>query len=390
MRRTPIKRDDHAFDTVVPCQIALPGLEHGNVDENLTDAGFRSGTLDNPLSIALRYPPFRFMGSKHRLLPWLYEIFSSISFRIALDAFSGSGCVAYLLKAMGATVTANDHLRFAYHIANALVANPGRTLNPADLDILFRKSDRRFDFIERTFSDIFFTPEELRFLDNIWANLDLIDDEFKRSLVITAMCRAALKRQPRGVFTVANGKAARYNDGRRDLRLTLQEHFIESMELFRSVPYDDGRSHRALCMDVFDLPIEYELVYLDPPYVPRRDDNCYIKRYHFVEGLACYWHGYEILDSSKVRKIKKKYTPFSYRRTAIPAFDQLFRKFAESVIVLSYSSNGYPDLEVLISLLRRYKSRVEIFEAEHRYHYGTHDRVRPERALVREFLIIGT
>jgi 16S rRNA G966 N2-methylase RsmD len=332
VQRTPIKRDDHAFDTVVPCQIALPGLEHGYAEENLRDTGFRSGTLDNPLSIALRYPPFRFMGSKHRLLPWLYEIFSSISFRIALDAFSGSGCVAYLLKAMGATVTANDYLRFAYHIANALVAN----------------------------------------------------------LVITAMCRAALKRQPRGVFTVANGKAARYDDGRRDLRLTLQEHFIESMELFRSVPYDDGRPHRALCMDVFDLPVEYELVYLDPPYVPRSDDNCYIKRYHFVEGLACYWHGYEILASSKVRKIKKKYTPFSYRRTSIPAFDQLFRKFAESVIVLSYSSNGYPDLEVLISLLRRYKSRVEVFEAEHRYHYGTHDRVRPERALVREFLIIGT
>lgn len=389
MRRTPIKRDDHALDTVVPCQIALPGLEHGNVDENLPDTGFRSGTLDNPLSIALRYPPFRFMGSKHRLLPWLYEIFSSISFRIALDAFSGSGCVAYLLKAMGATVTANDYLRFAYHIANALVANPGRILDATELDILFKKSERGLNFIESTFSGIFFTPEELRFLDNIWGNLGLIDDEFKRSLVITAMCRAALKRQPRGVFTVASGKAARYNDGRRDLRLTLQEHFIESIELFRSVPYDDGRPHRALCMDVFDLPVEYELVYLDPPYVPRSDDNCYIKRYHFVEGLACYWQGQEILASSKVRKIKKKFTPFSYRRRAIPAFEQLFRKFAESVIVLSYSSNGYPDLEVLISLLRRYKSRVEVFEAEHRYHYGTHDRVRPERALVREFLIIG-
>ena len=374
----------------VPRQILLPGLEETHLREgNESDAVLRVDSYRDPLGVALRYPQFRFMGSKHRLLPWLYEVFSSIPFHTALDAFSGSGCVAYLLKAMGATVTTNDHLHFAYHIANALVANPGRVLGTTDLDRLLRENDEAPHFIEDTFSGIFFTPEELRFLDNVWANLGLIDDEFQRSLVITAMCRAALKRQPRGVFTVANGKAARYHDGRRDLRLTLQEHFIESMELLRSVPYDDGRPHRALCMDVFDLPIEYDLVYLDPPYVPRSDDNCYIKRYHFVEGLACYWHGYEILRSSKVRKIKKKYTPFSYRRTAIPAFDQLFHKFAESVIVLSYSSNGYPDLEVLISLLRRYKSRVEVFEAEHRYHYGTHDRVRPDRALVREFLIIG-
>lgn len=345
--------------------------------------------VQDSLGLALRYPPFRFMGSKHRLLPWIHDILSTLRFATALDAFSGSGCVAYLLKAMGATVTANDHLHFAYHLANGLVANPGRHLTSEDLETLLRPHPEPPRFIESTFSGIFFTTDELRFLDNLWANLPAMTDPFKRSLVIAAMCRAALKRQPRGVFTVANGKAARYDDGRRDLRIPLQEHFLESVELFRTVVYDDGRTHRALRMDVFDLPTDFDLVYLDPPYVPRSDDNCYIKRYHFVEGLACYWQGQEILNSSKVRKIKKKFTPFSYRRTAIDAFDRLFRKFSRSTIVLSYSSNGYPDLDVLVSLMKRYKGHVDVYEMRHRYHYGTHDGVRPERAHVREYLLVG-
>ena len=130
-----------------------------------------------------------------------------------------------------------------------------------------------------------------------------------------------------------------------------------------------------------------DLVYLDPPYVPRSDDNCYIKRYHFLEGLSCYWQGLRIMNGTKVRKIEKQYTPFSYRRTAIEAFDRLFQQFRRSIIVLSYSSNGFPDLGELEGLLRRYKGHVVIHEKPHRYHFGTHGAV--ERAKVREYLIVA-
>jgi len=39
---------------------------------------------------AQSYPQFRFMGSKHKLLPWLAGIFRYLEFDSALDAFSGS------------------------------------------------------------------------------------------------------------------------------------------------------------------------------------------------------------------------------------------------------------------------------------------------------------
>ena len=345
----------------------------------------------SPLETAIRYPQFRIMGSKYRLLPWFYEILNSIAFETALDAFSGSGCVAYLLKAMGKTVIANDFLQFAYHIANGLVANPGVKLSEKDVAHLLRKNPDADLFITRTFRGIFFTEKDLQFLDNIWANLQDLKNPYKRSMVLSALVRAAVKRQPRGVFTVGNEQTRKYNDGRRDLKLSLQEHFIESVEYFNKIVYDDGRPHIATCQDIFDLLVDHpvDLVYMDPPYVPRKDDNDYIKRYHFLEGLVCYWRGVEILPNSKVKKIKKKFTPFAYRQTSREAFDKLFKKFADSILVLSYSSNGYPDKAELVRLMKRYKRRVTVEEHVHRYHFGTHKGVRQERAVVREYLIIG-
>lgn len=339
------------------------------------------------LGQARRYPRFRIMGSKHRLLPWIHSVLADISFDTALDAFSGSGCVAYLLKAMGKKVTTNDFMRFSATIAQALIANDSPVLRPSIAEELTRYDPCHRHFIERTFSGIFFEVEDLRFLDRVWWNLDKLDGADPiRNLALAALIRSCLKRQPRGVFTVA-GDPERHKDGRRDLQLSIREHFFEQAGRLNSVPFDNGQLCRALHGDVFEIDGEFDLVYLDPPYVPRSDDNCYMKRYHFIEGLSCYWKDQPIMEETKVRKIEKPYTPFSYRREAVDAFSRLFWQFRRSTIVLSYSSNGFPDLEVLVGLMKRYKGDVSVFEKPHRYHFGTHRAVR--RARVSEYLIVG-
>src|SRR5574339_458856 len=77
-----------------------------------------------------RFPPSRYMGSKQAILPFLHRVFRELPFATALDAFSGSAAVGYLLKAMGKTVISNDFLALAYHTANACVANNGVRLAP--------------------------------------------------------------------------------------------------------------------------------------------------------------------------------------------------------------------------------------------------------------------
>lgn len=353
------------------------------------------GVIDNSGEIAetsvpgqaLLYPEFRYMGSKHRLLPWIHGVLSTIEFETAADPFVGSGCVSYLLKAMGKSVMASDFLNFPTVLAKATLENDEYQLDNASINILIAKSTKGSNFIQETFKGIFFTPKDLAFLDRVSNNLVRLDNEYLHAIARAALIRSCLKKQPRGVFTVS-GDLSRYDDGRRDLRLTLEEHFLEQIEVFNQVVFNNGLRHVVKRADVFtQTPRGIDLVYLDPPYVPRSDDNCYIKRYHFLEGLSCYWQGLRIMENTKVRKIEKVHTPFSYRKTAIEAFDRLFAIYKNSTIVLSYSSNAYPDKQILEGLLSRYKKRVVTYEKPHRYHFGTHGNVG--RAEVREYLIVG-
>ena len=327
------------------------------------------------------------MGSKFKLLPWIHKVISGLRFDTTIDAFSGSGCVAYLFKAMGKQVFANDFLNMSATVTKALIENPGHKVSDASLDLLLTYDPRHKRFIERTFSGIFFTPEDLRFLDKVSWNIRKLRDSYEQAIATAALIRSCAKRQPRGVFTVA-GDPEQYKDGRRDLKLSLEEHFIEQVTVYNQAAFDNGRRNQARRGDVFDWGSEpADLVYMDPPYVPRADDNCYVKRYHFLEGLSCYWEGLTILEDSQVKKLQKPFTPFSYRRTAMEAFDRLFRQFAERILVLSYSSNGYPDLAELVRIMRRYKRAVDVFARAHRYHFGTHEAVK--RAEVQEYLVVG-
>ena len=333
------------------------------------------------------YPEFRYMGSKHRLLAWIHSVLRTLDFETAADPFVGSGCVAYLIKAMGKRVTASDFLKFPTVIASATVGNSHHELRSSVVEQLLHPVKNGPDFIAKTFNGIFFTPADLRFLDRVSANLANLDHPRQRDLAMAALIRSCLKKQPRGVFTVS-GDLSHYDDGRRDLRLSVEEHFLEQVEAFNAIVFDNGHRNTVRQADVFSLrPRGVDLVYLDPPYVPRSDDNCYIKRYHFLEGLSCYWRGLRIMPETKVQKIEKPFTPFSYRRTAIKAFDRMFHLYRKSTIVLSYSSNGFPDRSELEELLGRYKRDVSVYARPHRYHFGTHERV--ERASVQEYLIVG-
>ena len=69
------------------------------------------------------------------------------------------------------------------------------------------------------------------------------------------------------------------------------------------------------------------------------------------------------------------------------AFRRLFARFKRQTIILSYSSNGYPDLDELTDLMGKTKQDVRVFRRDHTYHFGTHSKVK--RAAVEEYLIVG-
>lgn len=151
------------------------------------------------LARAQSFPRLRYMGSKYRLLPHLERVFAQLGGHTAVDAFSGSGVVSYLLKAQGFQVTSNDFLNFPTAIARATVANSDTRLSPTLVDeICGQPADDR-DFIQRTFEGLYFTPEDLRFLDSAWSNIDRLTG-YERDLAVSALvpaghCRLQLLRR---------------------------------------------------------------------------------------------------------------------------------------------------------------------------------------------------
>jgi adenine-specific DNA-methyltransferase len=357
------------------------------------DLSFNSSTEKDikmtPLKEPKNYPRIRYMGSKYKLLGWIEEELNNISFDTVLDGFSGSGAVSYMFKTMDKTVYSNDFLHMSYTLAKATTENSKNKITKQDLNMLLTENVEAPKFIQQTFKDIFYTKDELLFLDQVSFNITKLKNQYKRYLAMAALIRSCAKKQPRGVFTIS-GNLEKYNDGRRDLRLSIKEHFLEQIDIYNSTVFDNGKKNISFHGDIYSFNEKLyspDLVYLDPPYVPRSDDNCYVKRYHFIEGLSKYWEDEEINYNTKVHKINKKYTPFSYRKSAIEAFDTMFKKFSDSKIVLSYSSNGYPDLDTLTSLMGKYKDEIIVKKKEHKYHFGNHKTA--VRTKVEEYLIIG-
>lgn len=132
-----------------------------------------------------------------------------------------------------------------------------------------------------------------------------------------------------------------------------------------------------------------DLVYIDPPYYSPLSDNEYVRRYHFIEGLARDWKGVEIQEHTKTKKFKSYPTPFSTKNGAANAFDKLFSKFSDSILIVSYSSNSQPTQEEMIALMKKYKAHVEVVPVDYKYSFGNQADAKTHRNSVQEYLFVG-
>lgn len=333
------------------------------------------------------YPPTRFMGSKSKLLPEIWSAASQFKVHTVVDLFSGSGIVGYMFKAQGKAVVCNDYMAMSAVFAKAMVENNTVTLpleEAGELLAVHRESDH---FVASTFKDLYYADEENDLIDTLRTNIAALRDPYKHAIAMTALIRACVKKRPRGIFTYTG---QRYDDGRRDLQKTLAQQFLEAVEAVNRAVFDNGLVHRARQGDALDLRVEQaDLVYIDPPYYTPLSDNEYVRRYHFVEGLARDWRGVEIQRHTQTKKFKSYPTPFSTRKGAADAFDRLFRKFADSVLLVSYSSNSLPARDEMTAIMARYKRHVEVIPVEYRYSFGNQGEARTHRNSVQEYLFVG-
>lgn len=333
------------------------------------------------------YPPTRFMGSKSKLLSEIWSVASQFNVDTVVDLFSGSGIVGYMFKAQGKSVISNDYMAMSATFTKAMIENNTVTLPLEEAERLLVAHKESDHFVSTKFQGLYYTDEENDLIDTLRTNIAAIRDPYKHAIAMTALIRACTKKRPRGIFTYTGH---RYDDGRKDLQKSLSEQFLDAVEAVNSAVFDNGKVNRSKHGDAMDLRVEQaDLVYIDPPYYSPLSDNEYVRRYHFVEGLARDWKGVEIQEHTQTKKFKSYPTPFSTRKGAVDAFDRLFKKFANSILIVSYSSNSLPTQDEMVAIMAKYKKHVEVIPIDYKYSFGNQNEAKTHRNSVQEYLFVG-
>lgn len=364
------RKGEDAVVTVLPKKRSLLNL----VPQTLTEQVFK-------------YPPTRFMGSKSKLLTQIWTVASQFEYETVVDLFSGSGIVGYMFKAQGKTVISNDYMAMSAVFTKAMVENNHVILPVDEARALLELKKEPDHFVAATFQGLYYTDEENELIDILRTNIAEIKEPYKRAIAMSALIRACTKKRPRGIFTYTGD---RYNDGRNDLKKSLEQQFLEAVDIINHAVFDNGKCNQSQNGDAMELKAENAgLVYMDPPYYSPLSDNEYVRRYHFVEGLARDWKGVEIQQNTLTKKFKSYPTPFSTRKGAADAFDRLFAKFAKSILLVSYSSNSLPTQDEMIALLTKHKEHVEVIPIDYTYSFGNQKEAKTNRNKVQEYLFVA-
>lgn len=352
-------------------------------------------SLQPPLfpNLAAKFPSTRYQGSKAKLVDWIWEQIAELSFNTCLDAFGGTGAVAYRLKQAGKQVTYNDVLKFNYYIGKALIENRQIQLTPEDISwLLARHPGMEYPtFIQDNFSDIYFTDEENAWLDQTITNIAQLGDPYKSALAFFALAQSCIIKRPYNLFHRKN-LYVRFADVKRTFgnKTTWDKPFEEWFHVFaqeaNQAIFDNSQPNIALNLDAALVPSDYDLVYIDPPYISKYGSKVdYLEFYHFLEGLTMYeawgkWIDYQ----SKHRRLKPQANEWTDKDRIYGAFDRLFCRFQNSIIVVSYRSDGIPGESALVHLLKQYKSDVRV------EYFGQYKYALSKNSRSGEILLIGT
>jgi len=343
----------------------------------------------------LKKPEFRFLstrfqGSKLKKVGWIWSLINNLQFDSCLDAFGGTGSVAYLFKLHNKRVDYNDNLKFNYIIGKAIIENDSIHLGNAEIEnILQDNPDIIYPtFIQDTFKDIFYNDDENEWLDKVVTNINNIENDYKRCIAFTALFQACIIKRPYNLFHRAN-LYMRTADVKRNFgnKTTWDKpfdfYFRKFLQEINNIIFSNGRRNRAFCEDVFSIKPDYDLVYIDTPYINIKGTGVdYLDFYHFLEGLTDYSKWPDRIDYKyKHRKLKGEKSVFCQKDKIYDAFDRLVAHFKDSIIIVSYRSHGIPSEDELIEMLSHYKKVKS-------HHVGYQYVLSPLNG--KEFLLIGT
>ena len=321
-------------------------------------------------------PSTRYQGSKHKILKWIDYYTEGLEFECVLDAFGGTGCVSYMFKKKGKQIFYNDLLKFNYYIGLAIIENSQFILDNNDVDfILNRHSQIKYPtFIYDTFGEIYFTDSENQWLDNVVTNIRQIKNKYKQALAYYALFQSCIIKRPYNLFHRKNlyirvAEVKRSFGNKKTWDTSFEDHFKRFVEEGNNAVFNNKKENYVFNSDIFNLSVKADLVYIDTPYISEKGIGVnYFDFYHFLEGIVLYDKWPNLIDEkSKHKKIRNEKNEWCHTGKIHQAFENLFKKFQNSILVISYRYNGIPTISELINMLKKYKTSIQIKQLDYKY-----------------------
>ncbi len=325
-----------------------------------------------------KFPSTRFLGSKVKIIDWLWGHVSDRRFSTVLDAFGGTGCFSFTSKKYGKRTYFNDALSFNHVIGTAIIQNSITTVSEKETAkvMVAHKSVEYKKFIEQTFAGIYFTDEENKWLDLVVQNISLVENKYKQAILFSALGQSCLIKRPYNLFHRKNlymrmKKVERTFNNKKCWDTPFQQYFFRFVKEYNEAVFCNGNQNLSTCSDVFSLNDNFDLVYLDPPYMSGKISDDYLSLYHFLDGITDYNSWHERIDySTKNRKLKSnnQVKQWGRKSTIDSLLDKLIEKFSASIIVMSYRNDGYPTSERIIELFKKHKGKApDIYSLPYQY-----------------------
>jgi adenine-specific DNA-methyltransferase len=342
-------------------------------------------------SLMNEFPSTRYQGSKSKIINWLITQLYPLEFQTCLDAFGGTGVVAYALKKLGKSVTYNDILRFNSLIGKALIENNHQLFTDTTLQSLQHLRPSSSGLIAKNFEDVYFTNEENEWLDTMIQAMKDIANPYEQAIGFFALFQSCIVKRPYNLFHRKNlyirlAEVERSFGNKASWDRPFNSWFDEFIQEVNRAVFNNGRTNLALNKDVLAIEGSYDLVYLDPPYISNKGVGLdYHDFYHFLEGMTMYdqWESY-IDSDSKHKRLQPQKTIWTDKTRILSGFKQVFEKFSDSILVVSYRSDGIPTIQELIDTLKLFKRNIQV-EVFPQYQY-----VLSKNKQSDETLLIGT
>ncbi len=326
-----------------------------------------SNTDYEPISetVAIRFPMPQYLGSKTKYIDYILKYIPDDVDSI-LDAFSGSGIVSYAFKQHNYRILSNDLLSYNSVITKALVENQNIKLTNEDVEMLLYDNPLKENFIEREFTDLYYTKDECVFLDNLHANILKLDNEYKRALAFASIGRTLIRKILFAYF--CHTKAIEYRKNEKhwkrnpainsDIKVLFRNYVTE----YNNAVINNQKNNLSFNTNILVSAdtFEVDLVYMDPPYGGTHSD--YGSYYHFIETYINYWKDEMLFNTTKQPKNKLIKSKFATKEV-VQAFEELFEKCKHiKYWMISYNSNATPSKDKFVEMIQKYKKNIDIKE----------------------------